>query len=120
MATPMADEKPLHAQVAEALGWTNLRCSLADGSAQWGVNPSGRYRIMWDNLRLDLVPRFDSDWRATGPLMERYARSVYGLGGGGWEAMAREAGHLGRGETPLVAVCRLVLHLHADGKLAKP
>jgi hypothetical protein len=53
-------DKPLHVQVAEALGWTDCHQKPHD-EEWWGyVNYSQGYRS---------IPRYDLDWSATGPLI---------------------------------------------------
>jgi hypothetical protein len=124
-------DKPLHVQVAEALGWTYLGPSEVEG--EWeGEPPPGT--SIWDRIprRLDQhigVPRYDTEWSATGPLIEEYgielARGGFGPDDLPWlaaEHVCSDHDHnvsqpCGMGPTPLIAVCNLILALKAAGKL---
>ena len=116
-------EKPLHVQVAEALtGEPTCECGEAvDGYDQ----KSGLCkRCGWRP-----APRYDTDWAVTGPLIEKYVDGFcFNLGAMGWcdhyqvsafgGRLGRDIGwHQVRGETPLLAVCVLILTLKAKGKL---
>lgn len=127
-------EKPLHVRVAEALGWTDVvktpyeRC--ADGTGcHYGLPPEG-----WPEPRH--VLHYDTDWAAAGPLIERFGLSVIrpdeynpdleegpwlcGSGGAhGWDDGSIPTDLQAAGETPLIAICNLILALHAAGKLPK-
>jgi len=101
-------EKPLHVRVAEALGWTDLSTN--------GLLTYPWYGIPWPNTIRRSVPYYDSDWSATGPLIEKYGicvspdgrSSTWGASGdGSWK----------QGEKPLIAICNLILALAAAGKL---
>lgn len=105
-------EKPLHVQVAEALGWIGV---AQVGSAEWagflGEIP-GR------------VSRYDTDWSVTGPLIEKYGISLqpeYFMTDPpkltGYRAIQALTGTVGYGVTALEAVCNLILALAAAGKL---
>lgn len=109
-------EKPLHVRVAEALGQ----------SARWAsglTNESGWYYASGTQYR-DHVPRYDTDWSATGPLIEKYAVHVEpdACHPPQWLAFVLHEGEQftvseGPGDTPLVAVCNLLLALKEAGKL---
>lgn len=88
----------------------------------------------WDEeLHAPCAPRYDTDWNATGPLIERYNITLfrdYGIFGGTkpwtdyWRAMFRAVDDLqfgaekeALGPTPLIAACNLLLALYAAGKL---
>jgi hypothetical protein len=120
----VSDEKPLHVQVAEALGWEHLR----DDGGWRGDGPNWRD----GGGVIGMVPRYDTDWAATGPLIEKYrlfvGRYADWSHDGRWYAMQTVAGYpesmpgkderLERtGTTPLEAVCHLILALKAAGKL---
>lgn len=139
-------EKPLHVKVAEALGWTNLEfkawyvnedLSPAEpprwvGSAPGGWGASGiplnpLWKEMGDRpgwVEVWNVPNYDTDWSATGPLIEKYgiaiepedAEFVKKHPTSAWVA-AHFAGPVLYGETPLIAVCNVLLVLSAAGKL---
>jgi hypothetical protein len=110
---------PLHVQVAEALGWTYWS---ADGRAATHCVPPGTELDVSDNpvvaLPLHEIPHFDTDWSATGPLIERYEIDVW-RSARMWKAAPDTPGGtiVGRGTTPLIAICHLILALKADGKL---
>ena len=121
--------KPLHVRVAEALGWIDCRNM---GKTWWGFSGPGIHAGQTE------VPRYDTDWSATGPLIEKHeiglkedgcgytsderwrARADYYApnpngpvnGYGGTWATAEA-----RGATPLIAVCNLILALKEAGEL---
>ena len=116
------DDKPLHVQVAEALGWTYL--SQSEVPEYWeGEPPRDDPRSVWAR-RLDQhigVPRYDLDWSATGPLIEKYGLSIDPPSSwGSWVASKPEERYnVGgvRDDTPLLAACNLILQLHKAHKL---
>lgn len=131
-------EKPLHVRVAEALGWADCLPFEAWGEVDpdhWcGEAPEPREVTPGFFSHHDDIPHFDTDWSATGPLIERlsillaYAEGVgsftsrwvaaTGFGGGyGEHYIDDKLDQIGEGETPLIAVCNLILALHAAGKL---
>lgn len=126
----MSDEKPLHVRVAEALGWRECapQTWLISGETyvndrNWvGWPPSGRW------VSRPSVYRYDTDWSATGPLIERFGIMVepdhpddLGRSGfKGWYALREHDTPIldATGATPLEAVCRLILALAEAGKLS--
>jgi len=87
--------------------------------------------------RVDLIPRYDTNWSATGPLIEKLTISIrdttrcsdavvnpvviagtFELGWaarrGGWPGVHYNDVY---GETPLIAVCNLILALKEAGRL---
>ena len=90
----MSDEvRPLHVKVAEALMWPG---SPAD------------------------PPRYDTDWSATGPLIDRYSIELIKEAEGRWCASSwdeTKSAVVCWGETPLAAACRLIISLGKAGKL---
>ncbi len=125
-------ERPLHVQVAEALGWTELALKESFGAFEmielglWQGVPHGR---MGELLRIRLergqtsrfwpIPRYDTDWSVTGPLIVKYVASLHHHPAG-WTAVAHGQdisfqGGLPSG--PLVVVCKLILLLSKEGKL---
>lgn len=144
-------EKPLHVQVAEALGWSDVvHFGYAESviSPAWGgVRPLGTEKPVGiseiDTLHLlrggparNTIPRYDTDWGATGPLIGRFGLVVgpnfalnqtindtrgpwkAGWTGGGYDPIHLEDWNYTRlGETPTVAICNLVLALKEAGKL---
>ena len=120
-------EKPLHVQVAEALGWTDISCAgpkpilslPGKGASLWGGLPPGfdpRDAFFRGDAVLSGIPRYDTDWSATGPLIERLGIATWPQSEG-WAAELRLEDRA-TGPTPLIAVCNLILALHAAGKLA--
>ena len=120
--------KPLHVQVAEALGEIYYRpCELMPESC------AGVYIPRDGDGRC--VPCYDTDWSATGPLLEKYRISTgkynpWFLGGKYYavqraefaseeEALANMGPetHEATGNSTLEAVCQLLLQLHKAGKL---
>lgn len=125
----MAEEKPLHIQVAEALGW--LDCTQP--------NPMNRYSWVGWRPHSELgwrepVPNYMLDWSATGPVMERLGIRLTCIkyeDGARWSAYWQNetekcptCGHEDRSDiswppevmdswcvSALEAVCRLILHL---------
>ena len=143
-------EKPLHVRVAEALGWSAFESKhgyfiVTHGSGVADIGTRCEYgfgraralydsetgtklppRVWWEDC--PHVPAFDTDWCATGPLIEKLDLSVrrsfmpkdrtrpYTAWADASDVVTDCAGH---GETHLVAVCRLILALHAAGKLPR-
>jgi hypothetical protein len=119
-------EKPLHVRVAEALGWTDLReeayviSEKTYTAGEW----RGR-RGIGTGMHWGRPPRYDTDWSATGSLIERYHIDLWWentSGDGQWTATTnfRDGGDLivmGTGPSPLIAVCNLILALKEAGKL---
>lgn len=87
-------DKPLHVQVAEALGWTALQFKAwyvnEDGSPaetpRWYGHAPGGWEVngiplnpLWKEMgerpewvEMWPVPHYDTDWSATGPFIEKY------------------------------------------------
>lgn len=124
------EEKPLHVQVAEALGWVKLHERQQLYYVKWlkgGQRQVGGTPWQWHGENPQgvsggeyLVPRYDTNWAATGPLIERFEIQLLPLGNGAWAA-TKGIGtpRLIDGLTPLIATCNLILALHAVGKLPK-
>ena len=124
-------EQPLHVRVAEALGckvskhailgWS-CGCKTKRDEPSW---PHGETSCGQDGEeRYPDVRRYDTDWAATGPLIERYAVHVEpdACHPPQWLAFVLHAGEEftvseGPGKTPLEAVCALILALKEAGKL---
>lgn len=124
----------LNVQVAEALGWewwrskdTGRRCLYAPGRhPSWMTTRADMSEELvsdWEDYRARHIPRYDTDWSATGPLIERLRLWVQPCDHDGkpshWVSYSDlddfDAEPIG--PTPLVAVCLLILSLHAAGKL---
>lgn len=127
------DEKPLHVRVAEALGCKTAaptKCKNVGCQDLWvcACDERGSHNEHPD-FHCDHLPCYDTDWAVTGPLMEqvilpyrqfvladwinvvgsnqpaRYQTYFQGLPLQGW------------GDTPLLAICNLILVLKEKGKL---
>ena len=140
----MKDEKPLHVQVAEALGHrvrdASYECKRQcignvydegpfpsvshlthrHGGWQWWRQYPYEEDGTWERC-----PLFDVDWSATGPLIEKYAIDVEGPRGnlepwmaGAWRPHDEPLTHERKGgDTPLIAVCKLIIALAQQGQL---
>jgi hypothetical protein len=113
------DVKPLHVRVAEALGWVVYDqggLMLPAGRGTLGHAPGAA--IVGHPVQ---IPWFDTDWSATGPLIEKYGIMITpGVPGfSSWEAYVKvDVRSDGTdGGTPLEAVCNLILALAEAGKL---
>lgn len=120
-------EKPLHVLVAEKLGWTGAKIYPARPGTIYDT-PHWRARPAPNASRAE-VPRYDTDWSATGPLIERFGIELCAPGEHGgsevnWLASKRigwipvgNSPHAyadttdAEGSTPLIAVCNLILAL---------
>jgi hypothetical protein len=118
--------EPLYVRVAEALGWTRCSRSLAAGLSPerfWsGRPPKGSdFRFPEDDEPYYeyMIPRYDTDWAATGPLIERLGVTLNRhRRRADWSAHAGE-GPETDGPTALVAACNLILALAGAGKLPR-
>lgn len=130
----MSEDKPLHVRVAEALGWTDisLAAHLRRLTFVNGISGSEVYvgRGTEPGDKIDTpqpVPRYDTDWSATGPLIEKYGICLWneykGVGDwtAGWGSSETYEGMFfleeESGPTPLLAVCHLILALKEAGNL---
>jgi hypothetical protein len=107
---------PLHVLVANAIGWTELRHYDDLTVPGW----YGRFPGAEPGIKTD-VPRYDSSFCSTGPLMERFKIGVM-WDHGQWIAhYSTTEGHdqYQGGETPSQAVSRMVVHLHKKGLLTE-
>lgn len=129
----MSDEKPLHVQVAEALG---CKVQRVDGCPGW--TGEHYHCVCYNGPHVGrngcafALAEFDTDWSAIGSLIERY-RITLGFEGaslsGAWIATDQPLGEMTDGEidhnyfaarmhsNPLIAVCHLLLALKEAGKL---
>lgn len=117
-------EKPLHVRVAEALGWTSLHnvgnCMIPGEPDDYrGRSPGNVFVGPGGECP---VPRYDTWWSATGPLIERLGISLnnYALAPSrGTTAHRRIDDRIydASGPTSLIAVCNLILALKEAGKL---
>lgn len=147
-------ERPLHVRVAEALesgldiriGYPQNIQTIQEGGSlpAPGGAPLPVWYIVWTPKSGDghdcvyqmegepcecrpqwnRVPRYDTDWSATGPLIERLGIQIMNLElkvmPTMWSAALSSDHNWALGQTPLVAVCALILALAAAGKLERP
>lgn len=128
----LSETKPLHVQVAEALGlpdvgwyyresWENTRWVKGEPGTI-GPTGGGGWYCIWDENEggpRRSVPRYDTDWSSTGPLIERFGITLtHDSGAGPWIAEVPGVEWYPE-STPLLAVCRCILELHASGKLSR-
>lgn len=150
----MTEEKPLHVRVAEALGWEwgtfcGISILMSPGryereafpGSSWTRGCTGEVRdpetTFYDSDRsipkFPPVPRYDTDWSATGPLIEKYEISLdyeqlSGVKASAWRHvpsdLPEDQQYGGRwlefsksSEKSLIAVCNLILALKEAGKL---
>jgi hypothetical protein len=123
--TEKPPERPIHVRVAEALGWIDCHevayGAKAGAFVWWGQKTRGFP---------EGIPRYDTSWEATGPLVEKYEITLGFIKG--WFAHCegdsgrlylnqedREEPTIANGETPLLAVCALILALAEAGKLTE-
>jgi hypothetical protein len=141
--------KPLHVCVDEILFGTPTEIGYPQNIAQvsddapfptgqpeavwyrrWFLQPDHDCVYAWNNepcecqtTGLTRIPRYDLDWSATGPLIERFGIDLIHTSWG-WEASRVVDGTLVSAtdivtHTALGAVCNLILALHAAGKPLK-
>lgn len=136
-------EKPLNQRVAEALGCkvkehyavhpvfpykiegplVHVSCGCGKHGT-WRTNDEGTRE--WDG---DFA-HYDTDWSATGPLIEKYGFFVRPWAADAkawpdqkwialepWTNLNAPPEQVATGPTPLIAVCNLILILHAAGKV---
>lgn len=118
-------DKPLHVRVADALGQKAVYYHGIDRTGWWSaVDMSGEL------LPVGELPRYDIDWSATGPLIERYAIKLIppvcclgcehhpdDSGASNWTAVDEADVEEATGPTPLIAICGFILALKEAGKL---
>ena len=123
-------EKPLHVQVAEALGCKPVRPSKGWEPDSWFLcSCSESEHVQADSHYPGMLARYDTDWSATGPLLDKMRLHgemrldptchepqwcAFYIPPGD-EDIIESAKH----GTLLLAVCNLILALHAAGKLPK-
>lgn len=114
-------DKPLHVQVAEALG-----CSVMEVAGVWYDEAEvDAAEARHDSFSARPIPHYDTDWSATGPLIEKYKITLEHYEEPGffnWRASTADVDCNKwdapiTGETPLLAVCHLILALKEAGKL---
>ena len=126
-------EKPLHVQVAEALGCKPELLTLHAGPPIWSCPCAGAsHGLKPDELSDEYgndstIARYDTDWSATGPLIEKYELALGQTGMDDpkptWVAWWPGSCDVDTcsvdapADTPLLAACHLLLSLKAAGKL---
>lgn len=127
------NETPLYVRVAEALGWQDVRLAgglLSPMASCYDGRPPGQVVIIGRPTEgIEKVPRYDLEWSATGPLIEKYRLTLWshtkadeeaGVGSG-WYCNSVEPQWRWtscKGDTALEAVCEYLLLLKEAGKLA--
>lgn len=132
------EEKPLHVKVAEALGWSAFKSKheywiITEPDGTRHEDGFGRPNPKFNSETGEKLPEmqwwheydpphYDTDWSATGPLIEKYGLELIkgydcyhcstNFGDGG---VAQE--EEGYGPTPLIAICKAILSLKEAGKL---
>lgn len=112
---PANPAKPLHVRVAEALGW-----GLTADGASWISPPPSEGRYDAAACGDSIPPRYDTDWSATGPLIEKCKMWIAPFddrGYGHWTAKTATQDMPEGHPTILLAVCHLILALKEAGKL---
>jgi hypothetical protein len=114
-------DKPLYVRVAEVLGWTGIYYAgnfmVPDSDLYMGKKPGG---CLLGERAFSGVPRYDLLWSATGPLIEKYNINLHAnyagrgaLPGPWWEAVVyfqhSKPATSYKNETPLLAVCNLIV-----------
>jgi hypothetical protein len=131
-------DKPLHVQVAEALGWSDGNPPLhlqkmndhgwvEDAKGYFGSPPDGTVDAEGRRIVMMHVPSYDTDWSATGPLIEKWrfhgdVRLDPTCHAPDWCAFYIPEGEgdiieSAKHPTLLIAVCNLILALKEAGKL---
>jgi hypothetical protein len=120
-------DKPLHVRVAEALGWTDCLPFEAWGVVDpehWVGTPPGWTYTVADIGKSTEPPRYDTDWSATGPLIERLGIHIEpdACHEPEWLAFVLHGDEQfsvseATQPTPLLAVCHCILALKEAGKL---
>jgi hypothetical protein len=138
----LSETKPLRVRVAEALGDdlgpcpAHFVCADEDEPSQWRCDcgATGSYGHPGPQCFAHDRPalRYDTDWSATGPLVEKHGIGVFmpdeynrtdgewiAVYGGvhGWDDGSVCADIDAFGPTPLIAVCNLLLALKEKGKI---
>jgi hypothetical protein len=129
-------DKPLHVQVSEALGWRMRGVSDSSdrgcGGTDFWVEPGHAIDGARSHCNVcdpeNAPPRYDTDWSATGPLIEKWrfhgdVRLDPTCHAPDWCAfyISEDGGDLiesAKHPTLLIAVCNLILALKEAGKLA--
>lgn len=119
--------EPLHVQVARALGCKLKKVVYAPGGEDvWSCDCPGFDHMPDEGA---YVFRYDTDWAATGPLIEKYGVELHPCVQGyncsvpdhatTWEAtkVIDSCPWDKTGPTPLIAVCNLILALKEAGEL---
>ena len=118
----MSEEKPLHVQVAEALG-CKPEFETTYSPTFWYCTCPPTFGPIWphgDLQGVKAIRRYDKDWRFMGPFMEEHRISVYAFRDPRWfahrsDAPRDESGLRERGgATILEAVCNLIVAYHKN------
>lgn len=133
----MSEDKPLHVRVAEALGTVLGECeNLVDCDGASVCHRCGWEDPTWNRSHdsVPCIPRYDTDWSMTGPLIEKYGitlacvkklmaddPSEHWIAAPSFRWLVDGRAELGMpgsgGSMPMIAVCNLILALKEAGKL---
>lgn len=120
------EDKPLHVQVAEAIGWHGwIRIPTVGELHAWiGRQPHEEPLAGYGQK----PPHYDTDWSAIGPLQVRFGIAIAPRDGR-WIAyiptdsiedeglVTDHFDDSAAGTTGLIAICNLIIALHVAGKL---
>lgn len=112
-------EPPLHVQVAQALGWIDCRLPKSGILDRDWIG----WHLGMEIGKRDPIPRYDTDWSATGPLIEKFNIALNCRPdvkpSQRWEAYFLKDAQTrnswsAQGFTPLLAVCHLIRSLQKN------
>lgn len=132
-------EKPLNVQVAECIGTSAVRCAagfIEDANSAgydfegWICSCGARGTHPAPDAHATPVPPYGDDtpegWACTGPLLARFGLTVFGPRleveepDPRWYAAVPDSATLGEhGATACEAIARLIVRLHAEGRLPR-
>lgn len=112
---------PLQIRVAEALGWFNIEKPNPMNLANEYIGYPPHTQIIGHKQP---VPKFNEDWAAVGPLIEKFKIDLWHLPQFirdlsihpeiEWRATCEQTHHCMEGKTPFEAICKLVLLIYKE------